>query len=70
MVAGKSTEAFIGYLGKKKLTELRAQSEDKDELRQLVRQWIAEKEAAKGNSLTRVSKPKQKDNQRQERGEL
>lgn len=67
---GRLVEIFIGYLGKKKLAELRAQSEDKDELRQLVKAWIAEKEAAKGSSLLRVSQPQKQKNQREKRGEL
>lgn len=49
---------------------MRLQSEDKDDLRQLVRQWIVEKEAAKGKSLARVRVPKKQKDQRQERGDL
>lgn len=68
--AGKTTETHVAYLGKKELAKMRLQSETKDELRQLVRQWIQEKEAAKGNLLTRVRPPKQKQNHREKRGEL
>ena len=67
---GGAVEIFVGYLGKKKLAEMRLQSEDKDALRQLVREWIAEKESMKGNLLARVSQPQKQKNQRQERGEL
>lgn len=67
---GRLVEIFVGYLGKKKLAEMRLQSEDKDELRQLVKAWIQEKEAAKGKSLARVSKVEQKQNHREKRGEL
>lgn len=45
-------EVWIGYLGKKKLAELRARSNDRDELRQLVREWIQSREA-----ITRADEP-------------
>ena len=66
----RGKKIYIGYVGKKLLAEWLSQSEDKDELRQLVKAWIAEKDAAKGNSLARVSQQKQKQDQRQKRGEL
>lgn len=68
---GRLVEIFVGYLGKKKLAEMRLQSEDKDELRQLVRQWIREKEAAKGKfSSLRMREKNQQQNQRQKDGDL
>lgn len=63
-------KTYIGYVGKKLLAEWLSQSSDKDELRQLVKAWIAEKEAAKGNLLTRVRPPQKQKNQREKRGEL
>lgn len=45
---GKTHEVWIGYLGKKKLSEFRSLSADREELRELVRNWILEKESEKG----------------------
>jgi hypothetical protein len=63
-------KTYIGYVGKKLLAEWLSQSEDKAELRQLVAAWIGEKEAAKGNLLTRVRPPQKPKNHREKRGEL
>jgi hypothetical protein len=68
MVAGKPTETFIAYLGKRELAKMRAQSEDKEQLRQLVKDWIHAKE--KGKLLARVSQPKQKQDRREKSGDL
>lgn len=45
---GKVVESFVAYLGKKKLSEFRSLSENREELRELVRNWILEKESEKG----------------------
>lgn len=66
----RGKKSYVGYVGKKLLAEWLSQSEDKDELRQLVKTWIREKEAARGNSLARVSKVEQKQDRREKRGEL
>ncbi|NOT62681.1 MAG: hypothetical protein HOP19_20940 [Acidobacteria bacterium] len=47
---GKPVENFVGYLGKKQLAEFRERAANRDELRELVREWaqakLAEKERA------------------------
>lgn len=63
-INGETVEAFVAYLGKRKLAEMRAESSDAAHLRQLVKEWIQEKESTKGKSLTRVSTPKQNQNRR------
>lgn len=45
---GKVIESFVAYLGKKKLSEFRSLSADREELRELIRNWILEKESEKG----------------------
>lgn len=67
-MAGKTTETHVAYLGKKELAKMRSQSEDKEQLRQLIKEWIRAKE--RGKSLARVSPPKQKQNQRQKDNDL
>lgn len=42
-------ETYIGHLGKKKLAEFREQADNRDQLRQLVRQWAEAKRKGKGN---------------------
>ena len=69
-VSERGGKTYVGYVGKKLLAEWLSESEDKAELRQLVAAWIGEKEAAKGNSLTRVRPPQKPKNHREKRGEL
>ena len=44
----KNGDVYIAHLGKKKLSDFRSQSADREELRELVRNWILEKESEKG----------------------
>jgi hypothetical protein len=62
-MAGKTTEAHIAYLGKKELAKMRRESTDRDELRQLVKAWIAEKESTKGKSIIGIVQPQKKKRQ-------
>lgn len=45
---GKTVERFVGYLGKRKLAEFRAQAADREALREIIKAWIGAKLAAKG----------------------
>ena len=44
----KNGETYIAHLGKKKLSEFRSLSADREELREQVKNWILEKESKKG----------------------
>jgi len=47
--SGKAVERkFIGYLGKRKLAQMRATAANRAELRALVKEWVEKKKAEKG----------------------